>query len=362
MINLRFNSGVSPYNKYDTGSQKQQTGGFCRKKILSADTLSFSSAFLNRQVSIKYKNQGDEYARNNENEKAIFYYKKAVSITPELIQPYYNLAKIYKEKGQLNQVIKTYQELLGIRPEEIEAQTLLGDIYLEQEKYGAALTAYKKAIEIDPKYDLANRSLKKLENLILAGENPIKADSIKRQVAQNNLKKSLSLVNEHAAPEISGALRDIDITFDKTDSLSGYQNIAQYENHNNRIVITSDYIWAAPEIVAAYVIHEAVHAKDKDGLSSIREEQDAYHSSIEFWIAHNNGVKDPELDYAAGLYRENPDKLNKKVAQTYRSRDKSIPEYSPNHIPPDQEGFFSRLKIYFFGLKSQVSNNSVPIN
>lgn len=94
----------------------------------------------------------------------------------------------------------------------------------------------------------------------------------------------------------------------------------------------------------------------------MREEQDAYQASIEFWIAHNNGQKDPELDYAAGLYKDNPETLRKKVGQTYRSRDASIPDYSPNHIPPEKQGFFSKLKMFFYSLRDNYTNSTMPIN
>ncbi len=359
MINLQLQPGVTPYNKPVAGNN-QKPGALLGRK--TSDKLSFSSSFIDRQLALKFKIIGDEHARNEEHNTAVFYYKKAINTNPDYVQPYYNLAKVYKKRGQMAQAIDIYQKLLKVKSDEIEAQSLLGQCFTEQGNYKAAKIAYEKAVKIDPKYDFASRSLKKLENLMLAATNPIKAGEIKQQIAKNNLKKALQLVNQHASPNLTKGLEDLDITFDETDSLAGHKNIAQYENHNKKIVITSDYIWSAPEITAAYIIHEAVHAKDKDGLTSVREEQDAYQASIEFWIAHNNGVKDPELDYAAGLYRENPDKLREKVGQTYRSRDKSIPEYSPYHIPPEQQGFFSRLKMYFFSVKDNYSSSTMPIN
>ncbi len=357
MISLNF---YTQSCNNQTPCKKQNT--FTRLQKGPEDRVSFSSTFLEKQLAIKFKNIGDEHARNDENDEAIFFYKKAIEQSSGYIQPYYNLARTYKDKGKLGQAISTYKKLLGIKPDEIEAQTLLGHCYIEKEDYEAARIAYERAIEIDPKYDFASRALKKLENILLAEENPVQADAITRQISGNSLKKALKLVNQHASPGLVQGLRDIDITFDETDSLSGHKNIAQYENHNKRIVITSDYIWAAPEITAAYIIHEAVHARDRDGLSSIMEEQDAYQESIEFWIAHNNGVKDPELDFAAGLYKENPNKLREKVAHTYRSRDESIPEYSPNHVPPGRMDFWSRLKIYVLTLKDNYYGDDMHVD
>ncbi len=354
MINLQLRPEFNSFTPSNSGATRK-SGVLPHSGI--SDTVSFSSSLTDKNIAGKLKEIGDRHANNKSYNKAIFYYKRAIDRSPEFTQLYYNLARVYKQKGQTGLCIETYEDLLKVKPDEIEAQTLIGECHRELGNFEQAKAAYEKAIEIEPKYDFARRSLQKLENTMLAETNPVKANEIKQQVSKSNLKKALQLVNDHTPPSLIRGIQSVDITFDETDSLSGHKNIAQYENHNRRIVITSDYIWAAPEITAAYIIHEAVHAKDKDGLTSIREEQDAYIESIEFWLAHNNGIKDPELDYASGLYRENPNKLREKVAQTYRSRDASIPEYSPNHIPPEEQGFLSKLKMYFFSVRDSYSSS-----
>lgn len=339
MIHLRTQSGIISENKYITNP------AFSRKEAVK--TVNFTPDFLEKELSKKLKRIGDDNFYNKQDNKAILYYQEAIKTNPNYSSPYYNLAKIYKKQNKTDQAITFYKQLLDIKPQEIEAQTLIGNCFKLKGNYETAKEAYKKAVKINPKYDFAKRSLEEIDNLILAQINPITAKEIKSQVAQNNLNISLTLVNQHALASLTKNLQDIDIVFGETDSLSGVKNIAQYENHNGRIVITNDYIWAAPEIVAAYIIHEAIHARDNDGLSSIKEEQDAYQASIEFWIAYNNEIKDPELDYAAALYRKNPQKLAQKVAETYKNRDESIPEYSPNHMPPSGQGLLSKMKLYF---------------
>ncbi|MCK5176320.1 MAG: tetratricopeptide repeat protein [Candidatus Aenigmarchaeota archaeon] len=324
----------------------------------NTDTVDFSNDFITKKHCQRLKNIGDEYAYDEQNTKAIYYYKEAIKIKPDYTVSYYNLAKIYNKTGDFNKAINTYKELLAVKPDEVEAQTLIGQYFKEKGDYKIAEQAYKKAVEIDPKYDFALRSLKEINNLTLAQHNPEKAELIKQQTAKNNLKNSLMLINLHAPSDLIKGLKNINIIFDETDSLSGHQNIAQYENHNNKIVITNDYIWASPEIIAAYIMHEAVHAKDKDGISSIKEEQNAYQISIEFWIAHNNGIKDPELDYAADLYKENPQKLKQKVAYIYKSRDKSIPDYSPNHMPTEDIDILTNLKLYLLKFKNKFNQAS----
>jgi len=359
MINLAPQSGKIQINKRYAGKKQQNDKPL---QYNQNDRLSFSANMVDQQLAYTFKHTADDYVGNNEPDKAIYFYKKAINARPDYTSPYYNLGRIYKENKQLSLAIEAYQKLIEIKPNEVEAITLMGECYQKIGDYYTARTAYKRAVKVDPNYDFANRLLKQVENLILERKNPEKAKAIKEQVAQNNLKKALKLVDEHAHKDLTTPLKDLDISFDETDSLSGHKNIAQYENHNKRIVITSDYIWAAPQITASYIVHEAVHAKDRDGLSSVMEEQNAYQASIEFWIAHNDNIKDPELDYAANLYKENPNKLREKVAQTYRSRDSSIAEFSPNHIPREKMGLWSKIKMYLFRVKDNYTNKTIPIN
>ena len=359
MIHFQSQLKIIPNNKYNFDNKFFQKNLLQKKNV---DTLEFSSNYVKKELSRKFKNTGDKYAQNSEDNKAVYYYKKSIKTNIDNPFPYYNLAKIYRKNDQLNQSIEIYKKLLEIKPDEVEAQTLIGKIYEQKGNYKKARELYKKAVKIDLKYDFAQRSLKEINNLILAQKDPVKAKILKKQTAQNNLRLALALVNQHASADLLKGIKGLQITYAETDSLSGHRNIAQYENQNKRIVISNDYVWAAPEIVAAYLIHEATHAKDRDGLSSIKEEQDAYQASIEFWIAHNHGIEDPELDYAEGLYKQNPQKLKDRVAETYRSRDKSLPDYSPHHLPLGQENFLTKLKFYFFRVKDKYNNNTIPIS
>ena len=126
-------------------------------------------------------------------------------------------------------------------------------------------------------------------------------------------------------------LSNINIMFDKTASMSGTANIAQYEHGRKRIVVTDKYNYAAPELVSAYLVHEFVHAKDNDAYTSVAEEQDAYRAAAKFWLLNANGVKDSEMDYAAGLYKKSPESLDERVAEIYKLRDPGISMTSPNH-------------------------------
>lgn len=300
-------------------------------KVNGIDVFWQSQSFIDQKQAEMLKKAGNECVKNNQYKKAIDLYKKAIEIKPDYADVYYNLAKSYRSIGEINNAIGTYNKLLELSPNDVEALVYLGKCYKDLNQYSEANKYYRKALEIDPKYDLATRSLKESENLNLAKMNPILAKTQKEQYAKENLNNSLDIVKTCAPAELYNCLSDINFVFDRTNTLSGHQNIAQYEHDKRRITIDSGYIWAAPQVIASYIIHEAVHAKDYDGYTSVKEEQDAYRESVKFWLAHNNGIKDPEMDYAASMYLINPENLDNAVEDIYTSRDASIPKVSPNH-------------------------------
>jgi hypothetical protein len=115
--------------------------------------------------------------------------------------------------------------------------------------------------------------------------------------------------------------------------MGGTSNIAQYENYKQTITVSNSYVYASPQVIAAYLAHESVHAKDNDPYTSIREEQDAYEIAAKFWMENSNGVSDPEMDYATALYKKSPSTLSSRVEEIYTLRDPSIAKTSPNHPP-----------------------------
>lgn len=314
------------------------------------DKFEPSSDIVKAKMAEKINEAADNYSRNGMDAEAENYYKQAINTRQEFVPPYYGLAKVYKNSDRTRQAIETYENLLKFHPEELEAQTLMGLCYKNIGDLEKARETFQNVCDKDPKYDYAQRSLKATENAILSKSNPELAEKIKTEQSQETLNKALELVAKNTPKSILDKVKDVNYSFNKTDSLAGHPNIAQYEHSKRNIVITDEYRWAAPEIVAAYIEHENIHASDNDGYTSIHEEQDAYDSSIEFWGKNSNGVKDPELDYATTLYKQNPLKLRSKVAEVYRTRDSSIPEYSPNHKPPNASlklGFFNSLIANF---------------
>jgi len=333
-------------------------------KVEQIDTFWKSETLASQKLAESLKNRGNECVKQGDNKQAIQYYRKALLVKPDYVDVYYNLGKAYRGLNDLDNAISSYKKMLEYSPNDIDALTNIGECYKEKGDYKNAKLYLKKTLKIDKNYDLANRQLLEIENLELASINPLLAAEKKKEQAENNLKQALSLACSHYPPEVIDDIKDITFVFDSTSSLSGVANIAQYENSKRRIVVTDKYIWAAPQVVAAYIVHEIVHGRDKDPYSSIREEQDAYRESVKFWIKNNKGVKDPEMDYASSLYMISPEKLDQKVAEIYSARDKTIPEFSPNHgmKAASAQGLLFKLKGVFASiLKTENSPKHMQI-
>ena len=303
---------------------------FAEKILYSRDCFEKSQQTDSDSKVKEFKESGNEFAKHNNYKSAIESYKQALNYAPENEEVLYNIAKVYKSNGDIENSILFYNKLLGLNPENVEALTNLGECYKETQNYNKAEGLFKQALELDCNYDLASRNLKDTKNLTLALINPEYAKIKKVEYAQNNLKSAISLADNYFSPETIEKVGDVAFSFDKTGSMSGFQNIAQYEDCKRQIVVTDKYIWASPEIVASYIVHEIVHARDNDPYTSIKEEQDAYRESVKFWKKNNHGKKDPEMDYATELYISDPEELDKKVAEVYSSRG-HLPDYSPNH-------------------------------
>ncbi len=262
---------------------------------------------------------------------AIKNYKKCLEIKPDFYAVKLKLADSYKQIEKLPDAIKVYQNILKENPEDLEALTLTGECFKDMHLYENAIKYYKQATKINPGFDLAQRAVKELDNLILEQFNPILAQIQKQQHKDENLKQSLKIFRNNAPKDLVNSLNGIQVNFGETAELGGHSNIAQYEDAEGKITISDCYCWASPKVIAAYLVHEAVHAKDRDPYTSITEEQDAYRDQVKFWINNGKGTKDPELDYAAYLYRQSPKALDDKIKTIYSSRDCNIRMESPHH-------------------------------
>lgn len=280
--------------------------------------------------------KGNGYLKTNDFDNAIDCYTKAIEQRPEDKDTYFSLGKAYKGKEDYKNAINYLEEYVKAKSSDIDANIMLGECYDKAGLYTKAKDQLSKVVSMDPANDLAKRDILETENNLLSCYDPISAMKQKREQSINNLNQALTMVKDYLPTGYLKDMGDISIVFDKTSKLGGTSNIAQYENAKKKITVTDSYVYAAPQIIASYLVHEFVHAKDKDSYTSITEEQDAYKSAAEFWKENSKGIEDPEMDYVADLYKQSPATLDARVAEIYKLRDPKIATVSPNHPPGTQ--------------------------
>jgi len=111
-----------------------------------------------------YKDKGDY-------QKAKFFYKKTIKIQPKNYSAYNNLANIYKLMGEFSKAIKLYKKVISINPKHGRAHHNLGNTYNQLGQFNKAIKAFKKTFRVQPSnleslYILSNLD-KKILNLKL---------------------------------------------------------------------------------------------------------------------------------------------------------------------------------------------------
>ncbi len=281
--------------------------------------------------------EGDKALNENRFSDALKSYQEANNQNPEDYSIYRKLGKAYYNLKDYKNADENFKKYLEKNPDDADCLIELGASRQKQGLYQLALQDFEKAYELDNSNDLAKRNILTTKNNLLSVYAPERAYREKTQYAAENLKAALDMTVNYLGADYMSKLKDVTIQFGKTSEMGGTPNIAQYENSKNSITVSDSYIYAAPEVIAAYTVHESIHAHDNDPYTSIREEQDAYEAAAKFWIKNSNDIKDPEMDYAAELYKKSPSSLKDRVEEIYKLRDPSIAETSPNH--PPQKGF-----------------------
>lgn len=322
MISLNLNSINKANNKIPFSQQQSEPQKILARSVSQDETL---------------RQQADESAKEGYFDKAINLYKQALMVNSQNEDATLSLAKTYKLNSDFKNAIPYFQKACGQKPEDLELKTLLGECYKQNGQYIPAKQLFQEVLRINPYYDYANRNLLDTENLQKAVFSPSQAYRERQEAASKNLNTAISMASKFLPKGYMKNMADLTVTFDKTASMGGRSNIAQYEHNKRKVSVMDDYTYASPVIVASYLTHEFVHGYDNDPYTSICEEQDAYRKQAEFWVKNSLKVEDPEMDYVGDLYRQSPKTLDNRVAEIYQLRDKTIPETSYNHPPTNKK-------------------------
>jgi tetratricopeptide (TPR) repeat protein len=311
------------------------------------------------------KNVGNELRRAKrylESEKA---YQQALQLKPDYTDAWYNLAQLHGLQHDYTKAIPALQQLLRFTPEDHEARVLLGQ-YLELAGFPReAKTQYIDVVNRKPDFDPARRRLQYMMFLdqyqfdSQMGNALWKSQEVGITYQAKELLKHF-FETEDPNPELALLSQKIKFVFESTSMLSDTASVAEYDAKQNVIRFQPQLLFTTPNVLAAYAIHEMVHARDGDDQTSITEEQDAYRKLARFWISRHSAENDPNLDKALSLYQQGAGSLDAEVRRVYRVQMPDITETSPGHGQPEQ-GKNSLLK----GVKlpvSQLSSTRIALN
>lgn len=120
---------------------------------LAADPFESKEAIVESKNPEVWNKKGNIHFQNEEYEKAISAYNKAIELNHSFGWPYSNLAHTYLILGKYAEAILLYQKsasLLDNNEEKAAAWNSLGNIYRHLNEYENALNAYQQADELDP--------------------------------------------------------------------------------------------------------------------------------------------------------------------------------------------------------------------
>lgn len=97
-----------------------------------------------------YNNRGIAYRRKGECAKAIEDYNKAIELDPDYSEAYYNRGRAYRYLKEYDKAIEDYSKAIELNPEDAEAYNSRGVAYADLKEYGKAIEDFSKAIELNP--------------------------------------------------------------------------------------------------------------------------------------------------------------------------------------------------------------------
>ena len=108
-------------------------------------------------------NEAIDLYKDNDTDKSIEYFTKALEIKPDFYEAHYNLAQILMSINKNEEAIKSLEEIAKLKPENTENLYNLGKTYYKQ-GYLSKSFEYLKQISINaPEYDSAKLLIAKIE-------------------------------------------------------------------------------------------------------------------------------------------------------------------------------------------------------
>lgn len=129
-------------------------------------TTSFVYAQQYRPGAVKMHNKGVQYYDKRQYQNALDCFLEAISIDPNFVDSYYNLAVLYEYFGEKPKAIAAYKNLLKIDAYNPEAAYKVGELSAEQKNYKVAITYLNLVPKNSHRYTSAQNLKKKLQGKV----------------------------------------------------------------------------------------------------------------------------------------------------------------------------------------------------
>lgn len=111
-----------------------------------------------------YYNEAIDLYKQDDVDKSIVYFEKAIRIKPDFYEAHYNLAQILMSVNKNDEALQSLEEIAKIRPEDTENLYNLGKTYYKKGMLSKAFETLKKIDVSAAQYDSAKLLIDKIEN------------------------------------------------------------------------------------------------------------------------------------------------------------------------------------------------------
>jgi len=234
-----------------------------------------------------YIDEGEKYFQDNEDEKTISMYTKALKINPDNEDLYRSIGIAYIQGNKYEKAVEIYEKLIQSHPKDEALYKNLGDVYAHIPDYDNALYMYEKALKINSNnselysnkgnvYTLKNEYHKAIESY----QKAIKMDS-----NNSSYYNSLGLVYE--------------VLDNKNKAIKSYQKAIKL-NPNEPIFynnLAKIYILKNEYSKALRIYKKAIAMNSSDGL--------LYKKLVDYYqILTEDYISNKKYDKALDIYKE----------------------------------------------------------
>ncbi len=122
-----------------------------------------SCAYYSLEEATALYNMGIDYYSQNQVQKSMDYFKKAISLNPKFYEAYYNLAQIQASYGYTDAAIKSYEKVIQLKPQDYESALELSKLLYKRGYLNRAQAALAKIPDSDSHYSEAQKFSQKIK-------------------------------------------------------------------------------------------------------------------------------------------------------------------------------------------------------